>query len=193
MPSPTRQEVATMLYGKNVVLRTIKEADFDTLFQYLNDVRNRGEFEHIDLVSEAQMRKKFAETGFWEPDEGSLHVTDKQDNLLGIVTFFKPFTRPRRLGYEIGFAIDLPENWGKGLMTEALSIFVPYLFATKNIERIQAIVNPSNIGSKRVLEKCSFEFEGVLRNMYLSRGRPTDVHIYSILREESPPLTLAKA
>jgi len=127
-----------MLYGENVVLRTITEADFDTLFQYLNDVRNRGEFEHIDLVSEAQSRKKFAETDFWEPDEGMLHITDKQDNLLGYVTFFNPFTSPRRLGYEIGYAIDLLENWGKGLMTEALSIFVPFLFATKNIERIQA-------------------------------------------------------
>ena len=182
-----------MLHGKNVILRTIREADFDTLFQYLNDVRTRGPFEHIDLFSEGQMRKKFAETGFWEPDEGILHITDKQDILLGYVSFSKPYTSPTRLAYEIAYAIDRPSNWGKGLMTDALSIFVPFLFAIKSIERIQAMVHPDNVGSKRVLEKCSFTFEGVLRRVYLYRGRPTDMHLYSILRDESPPLSLEEA
>ena len=182
-----------MLYGKNVVLRTIREADFDTLFTYLNDVRTRGDFEDIGLFSEVQMRKTFAETGFWQPDEGVLHITDKQDSLLGYVKFAKPSTSPTRVGYEIAYAIDRPTNWGRGLMTEALSIFVPFLFATKNVVRIQAMVHPDNIGSKRVLEKCSFQFEGVLRRHLLYRGVPTDVHVYSILRDESPLLSLEQS
>jgi RimJ/RimL family protein N-acetyltransferase len=179
-----------MLHGKNVVLRTIRQADFDVLFQYLNDVRTRGDFGDLRLFSEDQMRKKFSETGFWEPDEGILHITDRQDNLLGYVSFWKPFTLPNRSAYEIAYAIDLPPNWGRGLMSEALSIFVPFLFATKNVERLQATVLPDNIGSKRVLEKCSFALEGVLRKLYLYRGVPTDVQIYSILRGECPPLSL---
>jgi RimJ/RimL family protein N-acetyltransferase len=183
-----------MLVGKNVILRTIKEADFETpQVQYLNDVRNRGDFENLNLFSEVQDRKNFADTGYWEPDEGILQITDKEDNILGLVKFFKPFTQPTRLGYEIAFAIDLPANWGKGIMTEAVSIFVPYLFATKNIQRIQAMTHPDNIASKRVLEKCSFKFEGTLRKAYLFRGRPIDADMYSILREECPPLKLEDA
>jgi RimJ/RimL family protein N-acetyltransferase len=186
------QEVEIMLLGNNVVLRTIKKTDLETISQNLNDVRNRG-YENLELVSEEQLRNIFAETGFWEPEFGFLIIQDFDDNILGFLHFFNPFTKPFRHGYEISFAIYKPENWGKGYMTDALSIFVPYLFATKNIERIQALVHPDNIGSKSVLKKCHFIFEGIHRKGYLYRGRPTDGEVYSILRDECPPINLANA
>lgn len=179
-----------MLHGENVILRTIRESDFETIFRYLNDVRLRGEFENIGLFSEAQMQKGFGQSGFWEQDEGMLVITDREGTLLGHIGFSKPYSSPTRLGYEISYAIDDPAHWGRGLMTEAVSLFVPFLFATNPIERIQAVVHPENIGSQRVLEKVGFALEGVLRRVYLFRGRPSDVHLYSILRDESPPLAL---
>ncbi len=182
-----------MLYGKNINLRTVRESDFDAIFKYLNDVRARGAYENIGFHPEAPMRKDFAATGFWEADEGLLNITDKQDRLLGYISFTKPFTSSTRLAYEISYAIGEPDFWGQGLMTEAVSLFVPFLFATKRIERIQAVVHPENIGSRRVLEKCGFQLEGVLRKVYFFRGNLIDLQLYSILREECPPLCLEEA
>jgi RimJ/RimL family protein N-acetyltransferase len=48
--------------------------------------------------------------------------------------------------------------------------------------RIQALVEPSNMSSMRVLEKCGFEKEGLMRRFYptLRRGL-VDVLMYSYI------------
>jgi RimJ/RimL family protein N-acetyltransferase len=179
-----------MIRGKKVNLRTVNEADLDTVAAYMNDIQLRGEYESIDLGTEVEMRAKFAQTGFWESEEGVLNITDKQDQLLGFVRYWKPFTSPHRLAYEVSFAIDKPTDWGKGFMSEALSLFVAFLFATKMTERIQATVHPDNTASRRVLEKTGFKLEGILRKAYIWRGIPTDVQLFSIIRAECSPLVM---
>ena len=176
-----------MITGRKVNLRLVSQADLDIVASYMNNIHWRGKYETVALVPEHQMRKKFAETGFWEDDEGTLHITGKDDRVLGLVNYWRPFTRPTRLAYEISFAIDNPEDWGKGFMSEAVSLFVPYLFSIKTTDRIQAITHPENTASRRVLEKSGFKLEGVLRRLYVSRGVPIDVQMFSVLRGESPP------
>jgi len=179
-----------MIRGNNVNLRTVNEADLDILATYMNDVQLQGEYENISLGSEVEMKAQFAKTGFWESEEGTLNITDKQDRILGFVRYWKPFTSPNRLAYEVSFAIDKPVDRGKGYMSEALSLFVAFLFATKRTERIQATVHPQNTASRRVLEKSGFKFEGTLRKVHVLRGIPTDAHLFSIIRQESPALVV---
>ena len=59
-----------------------------------------------------------------------------------------------------------------------------YLFLHKDIGRIQAETHPANAASRRVLEKCGFSFEGLIRRSYFSRGTWRDTAMHSILREE---------
>ena len=61
---------------------------------------------------------------------------------------------------------------------------IDYLFLTKDIVRIQAVVNVDNISSQRALEKAGFKREGRLRKALWVRGVWKDAYIYSILREE---------
>jgi RimJ/RimL family protein N-acetyltransferase len=177
-----------MIKGKAVILRTVKESDLDLVLQAYSDVRTRGDFEDMDLSTEPELRKQLAEDGFWSQDKGALHITDLKDFLLGFVAFWKPSVGPHRVGYEIAYAIFNPNNRGKGYASEAVSLFVPFLFETRNVERVQALTHPNNIASRRVLEKCGFKLEGTLRKMVLYRGRPADANTYSILREECGPL-----
>ncbi|NVM36526.1 MAG: GNAT family N-acetyltransferase [Candidatus Lokiarchaeota archaeon] len=51
----------------------------------------------------------------------------------------------------------------KGFCTEALKIFVDFLFLSQTIERIQATTDYRNTGSQRVLEKAGFTKEGIIR------------------------------
>lgn len=52
----------------------------------------------------------------------------------------------------IGYFLDKDYN-GKGYMTQATKLFVTYAFTKLNLHRIQAEVQPYNVGSIRVLEK----------------------------------------
>lgn len=84
---------------------------------------------------------------------------------------------------EIGYCIG-KEWWGKGIMTEAFSAVIPYLFEVgfNRIEAAHAVKNPA---SGRVMQKCGLTYEGTLRQFFRSTsGELLDISFYSILREE---------
>jgi ribosomal-protein-alanine N-acetyltransferase len=50
--------------------------------------------------------------------------------------------------------------------------------------RIQALIEPENIASKKLAEKNGFVREGLLRKYEYTNGKFDDLLIYSILRED---------
>ena len=176
-----------MIKGKKINLRLAEESDIEVVAQYFSRVDNRG-FENILLNHEVGLRKEFQENGWWGDDFGILQIVDKENKILGSIVSLKTFVQPNRRAIELGFMIYSPDDWGKGYTSEAISLFVPFLFETRTVNRIQAITVIDNIGSQKVLEKNGFTFEGVLRKMFIHHGKPVDVKMYSILREESKAL-----
>lgn len=83
------------------------------------------------------------------------------------------------LGYWLG-----ADHWGRGLASEAVGAFVTHAFATFGLERIEARVFAPNLSSRRVLEKCGFRLEGVMRRAVLKNGRFLDAAIYARLRDD---------
>lgn len=84
------------------------------------------------------------------------------------------------IGYCIGYAY-----WNRGIMTEALSSVINFLFCHVNVHRIQATFNERNIGSGRVMQKCGMTNEGRLRKHAKNLdGTFSDVLIYGMLKEE---------
>lgn len=74
------------------------------------------------------------------------------------------------------------EYWGHGYMTEAVKAVVEYAFKT-DIELITAFHFPDNNKSKRVLEKCGFEYEITLDNgIQRYDGRYSTGIYYSIMK-----------
>ena len=64
----------------------------------------------------------------------------------------------------------VPSERKKGYATEATQLMVDYLFLSKELARIQAIVDVRNIASQRVLEKTGFQREGTMRDESFDRG-----------------------
>ena len=79
---------------------------------------------------------------------------------------------------EIGFTLD-PACWGQGIATHCCRAVVEWGFASCGFVRIQAVVLESNPGSIRVLEKCGFAYEGLLRQYRIIRGQPRDFRMYA--------------
>ena len=176
-----------MIPGKKINLRLVEEADLEEDARYMGDVNGHG-YENYFFEHGVNIRKRFQEDGWWGEKDGMLIIVAKENNCVGYLLYSVPFTGKSLSALQIAYGIYRPENWGKGYASEAISLFVPFLFETRLEGRIQAITSTENIGSQRVLEKNGFTFEGVIRKVYFHRGKRTDVRLYSILREESKSL-----
>ena len=84
---------------------------------------------------------------------------------------------------DLGYWLAEP-FWGRGIVTEAARVFVPFLFANYPVERLQSRVFDGNPASGRVLEKAGLIYEGTLRKGLRVKGRFRDVRMYSRLRAE---------
>lgn len=110
-----------------------------------------------------------------------LPETGKLIGSLGLLSDPKrEYDKAMMLGYALG-----EEYWGKGYMTEAAQAVIKYGFENLGLELISCNCYPFNIGSMRVIEKCGFKFEGILRMAEkIFDGNIYDHRCYSITREE---------
>jgi RimJ/RimL family protein N-acetyltransferase len=82
---------------------------------------------------------------------------------------------PRENGPEIGYWFGVP-YWGQGYATEAVRALIDHAFAHLAHEALQAGARVSNPASRRVLEKCGFQWTGVqlTRVRAINSAAPTD-------------------
>ena len=82
---------------------------------------------------------------------------------------------------ELGYALA-KAHWGAGYVSEALRALLGYGFATLDLNRIEADVDPRNEASARVLEKLGFRQEGYMPERWIVQGEPADTVYYGLLR-----------
>jgi RimJ/RimL family protein N-acetyltransferase len=177
-----------MLSGNHVVLRPVRSADVDGLYAAHVDIANRGRFFPLGIRSEPAFRRDHAETGFWQPDEGTLMImSGAGGELAGHIEFFRPV--PYWDAYELSYQLYDDRFAGRGYATEAVQLLVDYLFANKKRDRIQLVIAPENAASRRIADKCGFVLEGTARGAFYNEGRNCDVLVYSLLRTDPRPWT----
>lgn len=84
---------------------------------------------------------------------------------------------------EIGYDLDR-KYWGQGIMSEALHALIRFGFNTMGFNRIEALVEPENIPSSKLLKKIGFCEEGLLRDYQFNKEKFSDLTIYSLLKRE---------
>lgn len=72
--------------------------------------------------------------------------------------------------------------WGRGIMTRVLKTLCRFLQDEYGLTRIEAPVFESNIGSCRVVEKCGFAMEGIMRKAYFKNGKYIDGKLYALVK-----------
>ncbi len=87
--------------------------------------------------------------------------------------------------YALGYSLSV-RHWGLGIMTEAARALIPHAFCGKPGAILLSCYHyPHNARSRRVIEKCGFKFEGVLRRgACLPDGTVFDELCYSITKGE---------
>lgn len=100
--------------------------------------------------------------------------------LIGIIGHYR--IKPEHFRAEIGYML-LPEYQGKGIISEAIKEVVKYGFEVMKLHSIEAVIDPQNFASEKVLQKNGFVKEAHLKENEYFEGRFLDTVIYSILNQ----------
>ena len=147
------------------------ENDLDRLHDFHQDIANRGDFFPVGVVSLPTFQEQFRKSGFWEKTEGMLIIAGEGDGVLGHVEFFETVNYLDEI--ELSYIIYSPDDAGRGIATEAVTLLSGYLFDAKKINRIRLVIHPDNQASRRVAEKAGFTYEGVARGASYTRVATT--------------------
>lgn len=101
--------------------------------------------------------------------------------LIGTCTLFHCDSRNRRA--ECGYALASP-YWGRGYMTEALTLLFDFAFEQLKLHRLEADVDPRNQASLKLLERLGFEHEGLARERWLLNGETLDACLLGLLASD---------
>jgi RimJ/RimL family protein N-acetyltransferase len=111
------------------------------------------------------------------PDSLVIEVDDELAGGIGITPRAGEHGGVAEFGYWLG-----PPYWRRGIATEAARLLAAHAFRARGLRRLEAHVFAPNIASARVLEKCGFVREAVLRQSYVERdGTVIDGLLYAKL------------
>lgn len=101
------------------------------------------------------------------------------DDFMGIIGLYRIQAENHRA--ELGYML-LPGYHGKGYATEAIAAVLAYAFEEVHFHSIEAVIDPDNGASERVLQKNGFVKEAHILENELWEGKFWDTVIYSLLR-----------
>ena len=115
--------------------------------------------------------------------EPSSYVIERREDrrVIGTIGYVR-CEEEHRLA-EVGYSLAR-DCWNQGFATEALSALLACAFGALGLHRVEAIHELDNPASGRVLEKCGFRREGILRGRVMNKGRWADVALWAILAED---------
>lgn len=109
----------------------------------------------------------------------AIEVDGKVVGSIGIFIQTDVYEKSGELGYWLS-----EDYWRQGITSRAARMICEEAFAKFDIIRIYAEPFDYNAGSRGVLEKAGFTYEGTMRNGVYKNGKVHSYCMYSLLREE---------
>ena len=181
---PKRAIKVATLETARLILRPLQPRDAADVFEYASDPEVTSHVRFVThksikatraFLAAADRSRRQGETMVWAI---TLKATKKMIGTCGFVEFARAHRRA-----EVGYALNR-NYWGRGYTSEAVAAVVAHGFSALNLNRIEAHVAPDHLPSQRVLEKCGFVAEGILRQHEWIKGRWHDSKIYALLASE---------
>jgi len=173
-----RIETPPSLDYPGIALRQLERADRDAWYRYLSIP---SVYEHTSWALNSSEDLDPYESAANNSARRLAIVEIATQRLVGTIGFhtISDINRSAELAYDL-----CPTVWGKGLATATTLAIVDWAQKEYGFIRIQATVLTSNIRSARVLQKCGFQFEGLLHAYRMVRGTPGHFNMYSLIVPE---------
>ena len=110
--------------------------------------------------------------------------------LVGQVTLGNLGREPREPAY-VGYWIDRAQA-GRGITPRALALVLDHAFATLDLPRVEANIQPDNWASRRVVDKLGFRLDGLRPGHLHVNGAWRDHLRYELTREDASGGLLAR-
>jgi RimJ/RimL family protein N-acetyltransferase len=167
----SRNASAAVLATPRLRLRAPRAADAKAIASLINDRRiaeNTARIPHPYGVADAHA---FQAASNRDPAAPSFLITLKDGSLVGGCGIEVFDGRDPELGYWIAVP-----HWGCGYATEAARAVIDHAFGALGCEQLAGRARVSNPASRRVLEKCGFQWTGValIRIRALKSSAPVD-------------------
>jgi ribosomal-protein-alanine N-acetyltransferase len=107
-------------------------------------------------------------------------TTKENDKLIGMIGFYR--MKPENYRSEVGYILSA-EFHGQGVITEALQRVIQFGFEEMGLNSIEAVIDPENFGSEKVLLKNNFIKEGHFKEHTFFEGKFLDSVFYSLLKK----------
>lgn len=165
---------------ERLILRPITEDDAAAFFEYCRNENvglNAGWKPHDNLDETLEVIRAFY------LDKENLFGLElrEQGILIGSIGLIPDPKRQNEKTRMLGYTVA-EEHWGRGYATEAADALIKYAFKELALDLISAYCYPFNERSKRVIEKCGFNYEGRLRRVEKRfDGEIMDHECYSIM------------
>jgi RimJ/RimL family protein N-acetyltransferase len=168
---PSRERSIPVLETKRLILRAPRLEDAKAVAVIANDRRiaeNTARIPHPYKVSDAE---GFIASANCAGGEAVFLITLRDGAIMGACGVTVPDNQPPELGYWLGVP-----HWGNGYATEALHAVIDYAFGAFDHAALHAGARVTNPASRRVLEKCGFQWTGVglYRIRAISSSAPID-------------------
>ena len=162
-----------------LLLRKISMADAEDIFELRTNEAamkyiNKPKVLSIDDAKEIINKMN-------EPDRIQWGITLTTENkIIGTIGFHRIEKEHYRA--EIGYMLD-PQYWNTGIMSEAITKVIGFGFNEMNLHSIEAIINPGNIVSGKLLKKFNFIKEAYFKENFFFEGNFFDSEVYSLLKQ----------
>jgi RimJ/RimL family protein N-acetyltransferase len=151
-----REASIPVLETERLKLRAPRLEDADQVAMLANDRRiaeNTARIPHPYALADAE---SFLAAANRSEDETTLLITLPNGDVIGACGLELREGPAPELGYWLGVP-----HWGRGYATEAVRALIDHAFAELGHDALQAGARVTNPGSRRVLEKCGFQWTGV--------------------------------
>ncbi len=158
-----------VLETERLVLRAPRRGDLKAIVRLVNDRRvaeNTARIPHPYGIDDAE---RFIAAVNRQDGEATFAVI-RDGDLIGVCG-----VEPRDSAPEIGYWLGAP-YWGRGYATEAVRAVIDHAFGTVGHGTLQAGARVGNPASRRVLEKCGFQWTsvGLYRIRAINSSAPLD-------------------
>ncbi len=175
-----------MLTTQRLRLREIRPDDAEAIFAiYSDEEAMRYYNETFQSLAEAEAYILLRRDDYARHREIRWGITREGDDRIigscGLHHFDEEYHRA-----ETGYILNRAD-WGRGIMTEALSAVLTCGFTQMALHRIEAVIDIANERSKNLLLKLGFQYEGNLRQRFLFRGSFEDEFYFGLLHDEWRP------
>ena len=169
------------LQGLKCAVRDWSPADKTNLVEFADNRRIWRNLTHFfpNPYTDADAEEWIASaTGEANPSHWAIEVEGRAAGGIGVSLDEGVYAKSGDFGYWLGEPF-----WGRGIMTEAVQLVVPYAMKRFGLCRLEASVFAWNPASMSVLEHCGFAREGVLRCSVFKDGEVIDQVVYACVQD----------